>query len=95
MRGYVITRNSECTEWGMTEAVGEPKDIYRATDGTCMRAVLFFEAPSWEDAKRVLDWAFENLRGALKRPKGHSLKDSQDWSEVRLMLEPASQITKN
>lgn len=88
MTKYVITRTADCTEWGMVELEGDVAcDIYRAGDGTSMRAVLVFEAPSWERAKEIFDWALTNLRKGLR--KLHQDRQiPKSWDEVQSLLEP-------
>lgn len=89
MTRYVITRTADCDEWGMTELDEEvaPIDIYRSADGSSMRAVMIFEAPSWEDAKRIFDWAFQNLRAAFKKLR-QDQKGLQSWDDVQSLLDP-------
>lgn len=82
MRTYLITRTADRTDWGMTEVEAE-QDIIRTADGTAMRAVLCFEAPDWESAKRVFDWVCRNVRDALLR----RIRKPKTWDEVKELLD--------
>jgi len=82
---YVITRTADCAEWGMMELEGVTADSYRAADGTSMRAVLFFEAPSWELARQVFDLVSKRLRQGLQRPL-RGKQGPSSWDEVKALL---------
>lgn len=82
MTKYVITRNSDFTEWGMTETLGGRQDLYRSADGTMMRAVLLFQAPTWEQAHEVFKWVRKNLKERLTQLRNQS----KTWEEVTDLL---------
>lgn len=59
---------------------GRRPDIFKAVDGVSMRRILTFDAPSWEDARRVLNWA----QGELRRRKS---ENHLSWDEARILIE--------
>lgn len=84
LKPYIITRNYDSTEWSMTELTDDVDQrrpsIYIDVDGSSMRRILSFDAPSWEDARKVMEWSFEHLR--RKSVDEHLL-----WDEARILLQ--------
>lgn len=82
MKDFLLARTAKADEWVLTECrdYEEPRDILVAEDGTPMRKVVTFAAPSWEEARELLLYCSQKL-------KRQTLSPHLTWEEAKLLME--------